>query len=439
MYQKHILWLLCATILTAQPAFAADKAKASTDKTATSEQKQKASGLTLEVAIAKALEQSPRLQAFGSGVAAAKGEYRQSDAFQNPELSVQAENVAGDGQYKDFASAEVTYGISQELEIGGQRSARRSIAGKGLEIASLEYQAAALDVIRDITAAYADAVAADEAVRLASEQKALAWDVLKSVSARVGAAAAPLIQKSRAEVELSTAAISLDTATRERDIAHKNLATVMGEEQAVITLDSTAFYAVTKPDVVATAEKLSSNPNLQKLNASLEQSRARLELESASAIPNPRFNVGVRDFRDSGNQAFVVGVSLPIPVLNANRGNIAKARSEISRTEQENRSAALTLNSELHRAGQEMESAYLRAETLKKNVLPAASKAFQLAREGYGLGRFPYLEVLDAQRSLFGVKQQHITALKELHTARASVERLTAAHAEKVQNKGEQK
>lgn len=439
MYQKQILWLLCATILTTQSAFAVDNAKVNTDKPVTSEQKQKASGLTLEGAIAKALEQSPRLQAFGSGVAAAKGEYRQSGALPNPELSVQAENIAGDGQYKDFASAEVTYGISQELEIGGQRSARRSIAGKGLEITTLEYQAAALDVIRDVTAAYADAVAADEAVRLASEQKALAGDVLKSVSARVGAAAAPLIQKSRAEVELSTTAIALDTATRERDIAHKNLATVMGEEQAAITLDSTAFYTVVKPDATNTAERLSSNPNLQKLNASLEQSRARLELESASAIPNPRLNVGVRDFRDSGSQAFIVGVSLPIPVLNANRGNIEKARHEVSRTEQENRSSVLALNAELHRAEQEMESAYLRAETLKKNVLPAASKAFQLAREGYGLGRFPYLEVLDAQRSLFGVKQQHITALKEFHTAKASAERLTAVHAQRVHNKGEQK
>lgn len=439
MYPKRASWLLCATILTSLPVFAENTAKPGPTPPANMAVAKKQKGLSLDHAITEALELSPRQQAFGSGVAAAKGEYLQSGALHNPELSVQAENIAGGGAYKDFASAEVTYGISQELEIGGQRTARRSIAGRGLEIASLEYQATALDVIRDVTAAYADAVAADENVRLAGEQKALAGDVLKSVSAKVGAAAAPLIQQSRAEVELSAAAIALDTATRERDIAHKNLATIMGREQAAMTLDSTAFYALAMPEAANTAEKLSSNPNLQKLDASLEQSRARLELESASAIPNPRLNMGVRDFRDSGNQAFIVGVSLPIPVLNANRGNIAKARSEVSRTKQENRSAVLTLNAELHRAMREMESAYLRAQTLKKNVLPAAGKAFRLAREGYGLGRFPYLEVLDAQRSLFGVKQQHIAALKEFHTARAGVERLTAAHAERVNNKGEQK
>lgn len=433
---KLPVWLLCATMLTSAPAFAEPEKQTEPSPPAAVAAPVKATGFTLDDAIAKALVQSPRLQAFGSGVAAAKGELRQSTAWVNPEVGVEAENVAGQGAYKGFDSAEVTYGVTQEITIGGKISARENIAGKGLEIANLDYQAAALDVIRDVTSAYAEAVAAEENVRLATEQKELAQDVLKSVSVRVGAAAAPLIQKSRAEVELSTAIIAQDTAMREREIARKNLAALLGEERLMPTLDSAAFYAVAKPDVTNAEEKLKSNPDLVKLNSGLEQSKARLDLERANAIPDPRLSVGVRDFRDSGDQAFVVGVSLPIPVFNANRGNIEKARNELSRTELENRSATLTVNADLTRAEQQMENAYLRADTLKTEILPSADKAFRLAREGYGLGRFPYLEVLDAQRSLFGVKQQHIAALKEFHTAKAQVERLTAAHLSKIQDKG---
>lgn len=442
MYQKKLLWLLCATILTSQPVFAQDVAKPEPDSkppAAVAVEASKPSGFTLDDAIAKALAQSPRLKAFNSGVAAAKGELRQSNAWVNPEVAVEAENVAGQGAYKGFDAAEVTYGVTQEITIGGKISARENIAGKGLEIASLDEQAATLDVIRDVTTAYAEAVAAEENVRLATEQKELAEDVLKSVSIRVGAAAAPLIQKSRAEVERSTATIALDTAMREREIARKNLATLLGEEKVMFTLDSSAFYAVTKPDIAGIEDKLQANPDLVKLNSSLEQSKARLDLEKANAIPDPRLNVGVRDFRDNGDQAFVVGVSLPIPVFNANRGNIEKARNEMSRAEFENRNAALTINADLTRAEQQMENAYLRAETLKHEVLPSADKAFRLSREGYGAGRFPYLEVLDAQRSLFGVKQQHIAALKEYHAARATLERLTATHAGRIENKGESK
>jgi cobalt-zinc-cadmium efflux system outer membrane protein len=52
-------------------------------------------------------------------------------------------------------------------------------------------------------------------------------------------------------------------------------------------------------------------------------------------------------------------------------------------------------------------------------------------------GRFPYLEVLDAQRSLFGVKQQQIEAIREFHTAKAQVERLTATRLSTLQKSGE--
>ena len=136
------------------------------------------------------------------------------------------------------------------------------------------------------------------------------------------------------------------------------------------------------------------------------------------------------------SKAFVAGVSLPIPVFNANRGNIEKARNDIARVEQENKDKTLLLSASLTQVRQQMDNAYLRAQTLKKEVLPSAQQAFKLAREGYGLGRFAYLEVLDAQRSLFVVKQQHITALKDYHIAKAQLERLTAVHLSKIEEGG---
>lgn len=441
MYQKRILWLLCATILSSQPAFAVEAEPPAPAVAAppASVLTRTSIGLTLDDAIAKALVQSPRLQGYGRGIDAAKGERQQAGAWANPEISYNRENFAAGSAYKGISPAQNSYGVSQLIEIGGKVSARKNIADKGMKIADLDYQAAALDLIRDVTTQYAATVAAQENVRLATEQKELAEDVLKSVSVRVGAAAAPLIQKSRAEVERSTAAIALDTAIRERDITRKNLAALLGEDQLAATLDTSTFFAVTKPNLTGASERLKSNPDLLKLDAALEQSKGMLDLEKANAIPDPRINVGMVDIPSASDQGFVAGVSLSIPLFNANGGNISKARSVVSRNELDNRQTSLGLYAELNRAEQQMENAYLQSETLKTEIMPSAEKAFRLAREGYGVGRFPYLEVLDAQRSLFGVKQQHIAALKDYHTARASVERLTATHAGAIQNKGEAK
>lgn len=429
MRLKDLSWLLCATLLISQLAFAEE---VRSDIAGT----QVTGGLTLDDVVAKALRQSPRLQAFRGAVAAAKGEQRQAGAWSNPELGIQAENVAGNGAYRSFDSAEMTYGVSQEFQIGGKIAAREKVASKGLEIVELERQAASLDVIRDVTAAYAEVVAAEESIKLATEQKNLAEDVLKSVSLRVGSAAAPLIQKSRAEVERSTASVALDRAMRDRNIAFKNLASLLGEEKPSFSFSNAEFYNVSGLGGASFEERLVANPDLVKLNSALEQSRARLDLEKANAIPDPRVNLGIREFRDSGDRAFVVGLSLPIPILNANQGNIQKARGELGRTEFTNRQTVLDVSAKLTEAQQRAENTYLQAETLKNEILPSAGKAFQLAREGYELGRFSYLEVLDAQRSLFGVKQQQIEILKEFHIAKAQVERLTAAHLDKLEKKG---
>lgn len=439
IYQRTLVWFLCTAALAGWPVFANDTANASAENALKGEQADNAAaaGLTLDEVIRKALAGSPRLKASGKGIAAALGEERQAGAWSNPEVGYALENFGGGIAYKVISPRQHSYSVSQLIETGGKISAREEIAGKGVEIASLDSQAAALDVVRDVTIAYADVVAAEENVRLAAEQKELAEDVLRSVSVRVRAAAAPLIQRNRAEVERSTATIVLDKANRECDIARRKLAALIGEEQFNLPLDTAAFFAITEPKAVTAGGEIKSNPDIAKINSSLEQAEARLELEKANAIPDPRLSGSIVDIPIANDRAFVIGVSFPIPVFNANRGNIEKARSEISRTELVNRQLVLNVKSELTQAYEQMQSAYVQATTLKTEVLPSASSAFQLAREGYNLGRFPYLEVLDAQRSLFSVKQQQIEAIRAFHAARAQVERLTAAHLADLDDTGE--
>ncbi|GIW86340.1 MAG: divalent cation transporter [Isosphaeraceae bacterium] len=440
IYDIYLILPLCAALAAAAPAGAQDKANeegGNRPSVESASKKVAADKLTLDEAIGRALAQSPRLQAFRSAVAAAKAERRQAGARQNPEVSFSKENFRAGAAYKVISPAQNVYGVSQLVEIGGKISARQDVADKGVEIAGLEHQAAALDLIRDVTVAYAEAVAAEQSVRLAGEQKALAEDVLKSVSTRVDAAAAPLIQKARADVEREAASVALDTAKRRRDITRKRLAVLLGEDKDNFAIDGESFFALSKPDEEAAVEKLTSGPDMLRLNSLEEQARSRYDLERANAIPDPRISAGLTRIPSAKDQALLVGVSLPIPVLNANRGNIERARTEVSRTEQENRNASLSLAADLNTAEQLLENAYLQASTFKNKILPSAQKAFALAREGYELGRFPYLEVLDAQRRLFEVKQQHIAALKDYHTARAIVERLTAAHLPKLTTTGE--
>lgn len=385
-----------------------------------------ARSVTLAEAVTAALARSPRLLAFGKGVSAARGEQDQGGAWPNPEIEAGVENFAGSGAYSAFTSAELNYGLSQEIPLTGKIAARQAIAAATLEMAMLDEEATRRDVIRDTAVAFMSAVAAEASVDLAREQKGLAADVLQSVTRRVSAAAAPLIQQSRSEVENASAGLALDKAHRERDAARQALAAVVGDDAFEAPLARDAFYAISKPESLPASG--SSFPTIDTLrqDRALAQARARIALEQANALPDPRVSLGVREFQSSGDRAVLVSLGLPIPVLNSNSGNIEKVRQDALRTELEHRQASLDRAASLARAHARLMRSYVEANTLKSSILPSATQAFRLARDGYAAGRFPYLEVLDAQRSLFLARQQQIEALRDFHIAEAEVTRLLA-------------
>lgn len=385
--------------------------------------------VSLNAAIKKAIANSPRLKASTATVLATKGERRQAGKWVNPEASVDAENVGGKGAYRGLHSAEITYGVSQLVEIGGKRSARVGMAEQGVTLAGFDYEAARLDLIRDVQLAYADAIAAQEQVTITQEQQDLAKEVLDVVSKRVGAAREPLIQQSKAEVALSSSIIAHDKAKRALVTAKRNLASLWGGMSENYQLDNAAFFTIAEPPPLSDApDTWKKNPDFARYDAEIARSRAALELEKAKAMPDPRLSAGIRDIRESNNRAFVVGLSLPIPVLNLNQGSIEKARQDVSRLESTKDASALNLNTELTRAQADLETSYHQAVTLKRTILPEAKKAFKLSREGYGAGKFSYLEVLDAQRTLYETRAEYQTALRDYHRSRAEVERLTATH-----------
>ena len=70
-------------------------------------------------------------------------------------------------------------------------------------------------------------------------------------------------------------------------------------------------------------------------------------------------------------------------------------------------------------------NAFTEVEGLKNQILPGARQVFEAATESYREGKLNYLNVLDAQRTLFEAKGQYIEALADYHKAKADLERLT--------------
>ena len=57
--------------------------------------------------------------------------------------------------------------------------------------------------------------------------------------------------------------------------------------------------------------------------------------------------------------------------------------------------------------------------------MPVANKVFDVMNQGYTAGKFGYLDVLDAERTLFEAKERYLESLLTYHKALTEVERLT--------------
>jgi cobalt-zinc-cadmium efflux system outer membrane protein len=386
--------------------------------------------LALDQAIAWALEKSPVLAASGSRADAASANRSQAGALPNPELSIEAENIYGDDELEGMDSAEITYGVEQLIELPGKRGSRVSIAESETARSYFERDAAQLDLIRDVTIAYAELVAAQQELSILEEERGLAAEVRDSVAAKVEAGKEPPIQQNKAQIELSSSEIALDRARRMAIAKKQTLAALMGSDTTDFVVQPGSLPAVTEPEPLETYQAhVAQTPDAQTLEAGVTQAQAALSLEKANVLPDPTLSLGVKQFREDDTQAFVAGVSLPIPVFNINRAGVERAGHELNAAKLDQRSGQLSLQTALIETYGNFTSAYREASALQASVLPGAEEAFQFARGGYDAGKFGYLEVLDAQRTLFDARRQFNEAVLDYHQQRAVLERFSALHA----------
>lgn len=385
------------------------------------------SQLTLGSAISLAMQNAPDIKGAAADYGAALGERRQAGALPNPSIGLEAENVAGSGPYNGIDGAELTFGVNQQILVGGKRSARVKAAESGKTMARYGQSTAALDLIRNVTVAFADAVAAQEQAVIMKEQVKLAKDVYATVNKRVTAAAEPVVQRNKAKISLANAELVSERATGQKDAAMKVLKALWNNAPSPATLSSKEFYKADKPTLDGDAkELLVKTADYKRQTAAVEQANSLLDLERANAIPDPVVSVGLRDLRTTNDQALVVGLSIPLPVFNMNGGNIQRAQQQAIKAGTDRQKTLLQGQAALAERQQAAYNAWLTATRIKNDILPEAQEAFRQAQRGYNAGKFAYLEVLDAQRTLTDTRITYIQALRDYHANKAEVERLTA-------------
>ena len=387
--------------------------------------KEPTGALTLRDALALALTENPELAPFAWQARANEARILQAGLRLNPELGVQVEDVLGTGDFQGFREAQTTLQLSQVIELGGKRSARRDVASQARGITTSEYELKRVEVLGDVTQRFIQVMANQHALDLALTNRQMAEDALRTVQERVTAGKGSALEERKAQVALARGELLVEGARHELSAARKKLAASWRSTRPVFEkAEADLFARKPVPSFEEFASRISKGPEIARWVSEKKLREAEIKLADARRVPNVAVGGGIRHLAGPGDVALVLGFSMPLQLFDRNQGGAAEARALLGRTEAEQKAAEVRLGMVLLGLHQEMAHDALVMEGLQKEVLPKAEDALAISREGFAQGRFSYLEVLDAQRTIFDVKQEYIRAATAYHQFLVEMERL---------------
>ena len=382
--------------------------------------------ITLEQAIEKALANNLELSILKLEFNKMNARTFQASRLPNPELSVEVENFGGSGELRQSDAIETTVMISQPFLLGGKRSKQKKIAILEEELSNWDLQSLRLKIINEVHKAFLDVSGAQEVVKLNRELFALEEEVYRSVNVRVKAGKVSPIEEIKAKANLDVERIVLERTERALLSACRRLSVLWGDPVPsfkAVSEDITTIQEL--PDFSTLTTKITQNPDIARWPSELKKRKASLELEKSRRISDVEIGVGWRDFNESDDHAFLAGISIPLPLFDRNRGAIREALYDMSKAENEKAAAVLSVSTELWIVYNEAKVAYIEASALKNTVLPGMKVVLEAQQEGFRMGKFNYLEVLDAQRSFFEGKRNFLNALISYHKGIADLKYLT--------------
>ena len=378
--------------------------------------------LTLEEALERAGIEAPVLAETQANIGVAQGEAVQAGLAPNPEIGVDVENIGGSGAFRGLRSTEATLAISQRLELGGKRDARRSAAQARIEVAELTAAVAKAELALAVRERFVEAVAAQAKIELAANVVERSRELARISQALVDAGREPPLRALRANAAVGENEAELAADLADGLAARLALVALWGANDQPSEV-SAIFPGIVPPKT--TTENFQAL-DLRLAAAERDAAEAAVRREESYAAPDLTVSAGVRRFEATNDQAFVVGASIAIPFRDRNQGNISAAEAGVTAATAREARARAQFAQRVSTTQAQYSSAKMRVETISESSLPQAEEALRLARIGYRYGRFTLIDVLDAAAARDTSQRSLIEAQTALDLAAAQLVRLAA-------------
>ncbi len=374
--------------------------------------------LTLAMALALARRASPTLDAARRRIGEARGELIGSSTIlpENPELEVGAgPRFLGPGASGDRLALEA--GLSQRLEVAGQRGHRMDRARAQVAATEEDAKAAARDLDLAVAAGFWQALAAGERVRIAREHEGLARELLEIATARFERGAASPIELNGARIRLAEGSRQRARSEAQARTSAVRLALLCGLDPARPPALDGSLPSPSPSLPVLDAEALGHRPEVESAAARTRGARAASNLADAEAWPDLR--LGARYATEEGSRALLGQLTVGLPVFGRNQGERERARAAAERAVAEERGVRAQVAADVEEARIEAARARDALALYDAGVLRSLEENLALLRRMLEAGKVAPAEVIILQRELLEGRLGYLDARLEAAIAGA--------------------
>ena len=368
--------------------------------------------LSLDQALGLAERHSPDLMEAAALVRAAEGRVQQAGALPNPEAIVRMENAPFNG--RTARDADYLAGVGFTVPLRGKRAKAVKIEELDRERLNREAEARLLEAQGKVRSAFATALFQEQARRVRAELLTSAEQAVTLARARVSAGDAVPSEVARVEAELATARMESQRSEGMRTQSLVALSATIGlRAELVESVSGSLRTAFDLPALEELSSKLAAHPALSTAEADVSARDAEILSARAARIPDLKAELLYRRIESTRQDAFDVGVSLPLPFFDNGRGRVAEAEGRRDAAQARARSTRAELEVRVRDAHTRLAAALAESRSLEVDVLPRLEAVAKSTAARYAAGDVGLGEVIPVRRDHAGARLRHLDALRE--------------------------
>jgi cobalt-zinc-cadmium efflux system outer membrane protein len=373
-------------------------------------------GLGERDALERARRDSLPLAAARMDVSAARADVVAAGVWPNPTVSFtglfQLHGAVTGGRQ------ELTVAVEQVVPLTGAVGLKKDAASAAANAQERELEAFAWQLAADTRAAYLELQVAEERWRILATALADLDRMVAIVELRAAGGADPAFDRTRIGVERANLAARLAQAEGDLRAARATLAVAVGSSVDGRTL-ATSDPLADPPEQAPPPDAVVSRAATQRPEIAAATLRAgafdlRTRYLRRSYAPEPGIGVGYTQYLnvpgspDTGG-ALLIGLSLPIPMLDHGQGTIDRGVAETRAAEVRTKAVQLTIKREAERASLTLGARLAAWRAYREKGLSQVEPMRASAELAYKEGRFSVQQLLDAHTA---VREAHELALE---------------------------